>query len=101
MHRSAPIIMRQDPIALAVCRIPDYNLTQVTEVRTKHFDILFLIDWLILLKFHRQVPAPGPNFSVAGHRTFQDRAWRRPWPTQGEAVAGRDGTVRKSVGEFI
>jgi len=47
-----------------------------------------IIEWFyalyryILLKFHRQVPAPGPNFSVAGHRTCQDRAWRRPckWP---------------------
>jgi len=43
-----------------------------------------IIEWFyalyryILLKFHRQVPAPGPNFSVAGHRTCQDRAWRRP-----------------------
>ena len=32
----------------------------------------------ILLKYHRQVQAPGPNFSVAGHRTCQDRASAAP-----------------------
>ena len=40
----------------------------------------------ILSKFHRQVPAPGPNFSVAGHRTCQDRAWRRPCDAYGVSI---------------
>jgi len=26
------------------------------------------------IQYHRQVPAPGPIFSVAGHRTCQDLA---------------------------
>jgi len=28
----------------------------------------------ISLQYHRQVPAPGPIFWVAGHRTCQDLA---------------------------
>jgi len=31
----------------------------------------------ILLQYHSQVPAPGPIFSVAGHRTWQDLASHR------------------------
>ena len=76
--RALPRVKRKEKEnGKAECRRnPVWNYIRIIKRTLKNY---FMPYRYILLKFHRQVPAPGPNFSVAGHRTCQDRAWRRPW----------------------